>query len=110
MDKTDLFLKNYIQEKKWITSKYMGPDGELLNNNADQQMIDEEDEVRSVEMDEYQAKYNFRYEEPGADKITQFPRDIPESIRLKPESRKEKRKKTLLRKKEEEEKARREAE
>lgn len=85
MDKTDLFLRNYILDKKWITSKYMGPDGELIGNNPEEQaMIDEEDEERSVEMDEYEAKYNFRYEEPGADKITQYPRQIPESMRAKP--------------------------
>ena len=110
MDKTDLFLRNYILDKKWVTSKHLGPNGEMLGNNEEQEMIDEEDEQRSVEMDEYEAKYNFRYEEPGADKITQYPREIPQSIRIKPETRKEKRKKAIERKKEEEEALRKEAE
>lgn len=29
-------------------------------------MIDEEDEQRSVEMDEYEANYNFRFQEPDS--------------------------------------------
>ena len=82
MDKTDLFLRNYIVDKKWMSSKHQAID------QADQQMIDEEDEQRSLEMDEYEAKYNFRFEEPGANTITQFPRTIPESMRTKPETRK----------------------
>lgn len=39
-------------------------------------------------MDEYEAKYNFRFEEPDGDKIVQYPRKIEESMRIKPESRK----------------------
>ena len=38
MDKTDLFLRNYIVDKKWMNSKHQ------LTDQADQQMIDEEDE------------------------------------------------------------------
>ena len=38
MDKTDLFLRNYIVDKKWMNSKHQ------LIDQADQQMIDEEDE------------------------------------------------------------------
>ena len=44
MDKTDLFLRNYILDKKWVTSKHLGPNGEMLGNNEEQEMIDEEDE------------------------------------------------------------------
>lgn len=37
MDETDLFLKNYILDKKWLSSKF-NPD-----NNPNQEKIDEED-------------------------------------------------------------------
>lgn len=43
-------------------------------NEETQKMIDEEDEERSVEMDEFEVKYNFRFQEPGADTIIQYPR------------------------------------
>ena len=68
MDETDHFLQQYILGKKWVNSKVQ-PQAEA--------MIDEEDEERSVEMDEYEARYNFRYEEPGGSTIKQFPREIP---------------------------------
>ena len=42
MDETDLFLKNYILDKKWLSSKI----GE--QKNPVERKIDEEDEERSV--------------------------------------------------------------
>jgi protein KRI1 len=53
-------------------------------------------------MDVYEAEYNFRFEEPGGTTITQYPRGVQNSLRQKPETRKEKRKKTIERKKQEE--------
>lgn len=49
LDETDLFLKNYILDKKWLSSKYKGKE------DAEQKIIDEEDEERSQEMDAYEA-------------------------------------------------------
>jgi protein KRI1 len=43
-------------------------------------------------MDEFENKYNFRFEETGADKIKSFARKIEESVRQKDKSRAEKRK------------------
>ena len=77
LDETDKFLRNYILDKKWVSSKY-------LTDFNDQAMIDQEDEERSLEMDNFEAQYNFRYEEPDGNKIIQYPRDVPESIRVKP--------------------------
>ena len=37
LDETDLFLKNYILDKKWLSSKYKNKE------DAQQQIIDEED-------------------------------------------------------------------
>ena len=52
-------------------------------------------------MDQYEAEYNFRFEEPGGTSITQYPREVQNSLRQKPETRKEKRKKTIEKKKQE---------
>lgn len=46
-------------------------------------------------MDQYEAEYNFRFEEPGGTSILQYPRSVSNSLRQKPETRKEKRKKTI---------------
>jgi len=44
-------------------------------------------------MDQYEAEYNFRFEEPGGTAITQYPRQIGDTLRQKTETRREKRKK-----------------
>lgn len=95
LDETDLFLKDYILDKKWLTSKHK------VKEEDNQEIIDEEDEERSLEMDQYEAEYNFRFEEPGGTSITQYPREVQNSLRQKPETRKEKRKKTIEKKKQE---------
>jgi protein KRI1 len=71
-------LKDYILDKKWLTSKHKA------NPNEEQEVIDEEDEKRSQEMDQYEAEYNFRFEEPGGTTITQYPRQVKNSLRQKP--------------------------
>ena len=42
-------------------------------------------------MEEFEERYNFRFEEPGGTNLQTFPRHIEESMRLKKETRKEKR-------------------
>lgn len=39
-------------------------------------------------MDQYEAEYNFRFQEPNSDKLVQFPRVIEQSMRIKPQNRK----------------------
>lgn len=69
---------------RWIDkddTKYNGYDDEA----------DEEDERREDEMDNFEAEYNFRYEEPGADNILTYTRDHPGSLRQDDSKRREKR-------------------
>ena len=42
-------------------------------------------------MDNYEAEYNFRYEEPGANQVLTYAREHPESLRQDATKRKEKR-------------------
>lgn len=49
LDETDLFLKDYILDKKWLSSQHNDKE------DVEQKVIDEEDEERSQEMDVYEA-------------------------------------------------------
>ena len=62
LDDTDKFLKKYILGKGWVD-----PDEneELVVDPK----VDEEDEQRDEEMEDFEEKYNFRYEEQGADRV-----------------------------------------
>ena len=66
--------------------------------------VDEEDSEKDSKFDEFEAKYNFRFEEEGGINVTTFKRDVEETYRKKDEKRIEKRKKVEERKKQEEEK------
>jgi protein KRI1 len=57
-----------------------------------------EDERRSEEMDEFEEKLNFRFQEKGGVKIKTFERDIDDTMREKDKKRTEKRKERLKRK------------
>jgi protein KRI1 len=52
--------------------------------------VDEEDEARENDMDEYEKKYNFRFEDPNAATITSHARDagVEESLRRPDDARK----------------------
>ena len=47
MDQTDVFLRDYIMNKKWLSKHLTGKQGK----KEEFEKIDEEDEERSVEMD-----------------------------------------------------------
>ena len=82
LDSADKFLRNYILLEGW-------KDKGGKKNPMDK--IDAEDEARDEEMEEFEHKYNFRFEEQSGVYLTTHAREVPESMRRKDDSRKEKR-------------------
>ncbi len=81
LDNTDKFLRNYILLEGW-KDKFKGV-GKL------QEQIDREDQERDQEMEIFEEKYNFRFEDQTGTYITTHSREVPESMRRKDEKRKD---------------------
>lgn len=96
-DKDDEFLRNFILKKGWVdTDENMtGPD--YTHNPFE--VADKEDEARDEEVNDYERKINFRFEEDGGTKIKTYERDIADTLRRKDTKRSEKRKEKQERKK-----------
>ena len=62
-------------------------------------MDPDEDEDDLDKQDEFEAKYNFRFEQPGGDQILSFPRFPEDSARLFARKKKKKKKKKKSKKK-----------
>jgi protein KRI1 len=93
VDKNEKFLRNYILSQAWLENNENVISKRLL-------IHDREDEEKDEIFDEYEAKYNFRFEEEGGANITTYKRDL-ETYREKDDSRKQKRKDKETRKEEE---------
>lgn len=78
---SDEFLIGYILNKGWINKK------EAEANSKDELDL-EEDKVCLDVNDEFEAKKNFRFEQPGAETIHSFPRLIETSLRQEKKQRK----------------------
>ena len=99
LDKDEKFLRDFILNKKY------------LEGNEEEVEIDEdlsEDEKTLEQQEEFEHKFNFRFEEPDQDFIKRYPRTIQDSMRRKDDSRKSKREATKERKDKEKEKKREE--
>jgi protein KRI1 len=77
------------------------PGDPYRNWKHDQQLADEEDEARSEEVDQFEEKINFRYEQPGGNRLQTYERNNTDSLRVKDTKRAEKRKEKEERKEEE---------
>lgn len=93
LDANEKFLRNYILSEAWL-------DNDENYINRKQFMIDKEDEEKDQFFEEFEERYNFRYEEEGGANITTHRRDL-ETYRVKDDSKKIKRKEREIKKEEE---------
>jgi len=101
LDHGEKFLRDYILKKQFIDSdaSRIPAYNEIIGEIDDEEPSDEEGT-----REEFERKFNFRYEEPDAEFIKRYPRTINESVRRKDERRKEQRKLREERKEKEKEK------
>lgn len=95
LDANEKFLRNYILSDAWKDN-----DENFINKKTF--MMDKEDEEKDQYFEEFEERYNFRYEEEGGANITTHKRDM-ETFRIKDESNKIKRKEREARKEKEKE-------
>jgi len=87
-DENEAFLRKFVLNRGWVG------DGNDENDDLDFKtrivgIEDDDDEDDKAE--QFEAKYNFRFEEPGSDKVPSYPRNDESLIRQKTSSRKRRR-------------------
>lgn len=95
----DKFLKDFILNKR-----YLGEDCDTegrLHDSEDGGLSEDEETVERQE--DFETKYNFRFEEPDQEFIKKYPRTIKDSMRSKESTRKQKREEVKERKRREKE-------
>ncbi|XP_013417705.1 protein KRI1 homolog [Lingula anatina] len=101
LDEGEKFLRDYILNKKYIDKDDEDriPMYHEIVNEDENDFDEEEKELEKQE--EFERKYNFRFEEPDAELIKSYPRTIEASVRRKDEKRTKKRKELKERKEQE---------
>lgn len=110
LSKDDKFLRDYILKSKYKeNAKGIPTCDEVLGTANDDAQLSEDD--RDLEQqEEFEKKYNFRFEEPDQDFIKSYPRTIDWSVRADDDRRKVKRAEVKERKTREKEQHRQELE
>jgi protein KRI1 len=85
LDHNEKFLRNYILNEGWKEKQGGTVRASLGNSNVNdndipelkhrQAAVDDEDAEREDEMDKFECKYNFRFEDPNAATITSHARN-----------------------------------
>ncbi|KAL0073519.1 KRI1-like family C-terminal-domain-containing protein [Phycomyces blakesleeanus] len=90
MNKDDAFLIDYVLNRGWVEKKHGNqptyeedPIPELDDNEADEEYLDQ--------VDRFESKYNFRFEEEGALQIIGHSRNVEGTLRRKESKRKRER-------------------
>ncbi|KAK9809843.1 hypothetical protein WJX72_000250 [[Myrmecia] bisecta] len=86
LDDRERFLKEFIMNKGWVDREggYV-PSLEEVVEEA------EEDEAYLEHADQFEAEYNFRYEEPGSAQVVSYPRHVQGTVRKQDDRRKKQR-------------------
>lgn len=78
------FLRDYITNMGWKTK-------DKINKDEEEGSSDDEDDEFLEKMDEFETKYNFRYEEEGGHAISSHSRHVGDSVRVKDSKRRKER-------------------
>jgi len=87
LDDGEKFLRDYITNMGWKTKDKINKDGDEGHSSED----DDEDEEFLEKMDDFETKYNFRFEEEGGHAISSHSRQVSDSVRVKESKRKKER-------------------
>ena len=106
LDEGEKFLKDFLLNKRFLDKDGPGDndddDGDAYDNVAhDSDDGLSEDEANVEKMEEFEHKFNFRFEEPDEDFIKRYPRTIKGTMRKEEDKRSKKRKEVEERKKRE---------
>ncbi|KZC13463.1 PREDICTED: protein KRI1 homolog [Dufourea novaeangliae] len=101
LDANEQFLRDYVLNNKYLDNEYAGPelDNTHLIHDSDENLSEDEKNIEKQE--EFEQKYNFRFEEPDQEFIKRYPRTMENTIRKKDTRRSQKRVEVKKRKEEE---------
>eukprot|EP00743_Colponemidia_sp_Colp-15_P004565 GILK01004922.1.p1 GENE.GILK01004922.1~~GILK01004922.1.p1 ORF type:complete len:688 (+),score=179.51 GILK01004922.1:61-2124(+) len=98
LDDNEKFLRDYILNKGWVDRNDPTRDG---FEEDGEEVDDSEDETHLEATDEFEASYNFRFQEEGGDQIIGHSRNLEGSVRKKDDKRQKARLEREQRKQEE---------
>ncbi|XP_078036651.1 protein KRI1 homolog [Augochlora pura] len=101
LDTNEKFLRDYVLNNKYLDNEYEDPefDSSHLIHDSDDNLSEDEKNIEKQE--EFEHKYNFRFEEPDQEFIKRYPRTMENSMRKKDTRRAQKRMEVRQRKDEE---------
>lgn len=110
LDESEVFLRDYVLNARW--KQGTDPDHRDAGAGAggEEEALDEGEEAFSDREDDFEREYNFRYEEPGADRIQGHARHAEGSMRRQAQLSRQKDAAVLKKEKKEEVKEKKAAE